>query len=269
VTAVKVLAEARKDLGLTGRPNKITRSYSSRNGSEFLRAAWCDQGVTEWGRRADSAGAVLPKGDRAYTIWHAEDGRGLGRWYAGTAANVKAHAKPGAIVFFDWDGSDAIGRIDHVGVVEKNLGDGRLQTIEANTSDAVMRRVRAANVIAGFWNPPYEEEDDMPSAKEIAEAVYDRFSSKVTADVWAAREKILDVGQEIDPRTALRQIWAYTKDGYQRDREILKQLGAQDATIKALVNALAARDSAIDADALIEQIRSEIENVSINLSVGK
>lgn len=268
MTAAKVLAEARKDLGLTGRPNKITRSYSSRNGSEFLRAAWCDQGVTEWGRRADSAGAVLPKGDRAYTIFHAEDGRSLGRWYAGTAANVKAHAKPGAIVFFDWDGTDAIGRIDHVGVVEKNLGDGRLQTIEANTSDAVMRRVRAANVIAGFWNPPYEE-DDMPSAKEIAEAVYDRLTGTVTKDLWAAKEGILDVGEELDPRTAIRQIWAYGKDGYAKNRLILKQLGAQQATIKALVDALAAKDSAINADELIEQIRSEIENVSINLSVGK
>jgi peptidoglycan hydrolase-like protein with peptidoglycan-binding domain len=162
VTAAQMLAEARTDLGLTGRPNRITRSYSSRNGSVFLEAPWCDQGVTEWARRSGDGPAVLPGGDRAYTIWHAEDGRDLGRWYAGTAANIKAHAKPGAIIFFDWGGSDGIPYIDHVGIVERNLGDGRIQSIEANTSDAVKRRVRGPSVIAGFWNPPYVDEPATP-----------------------------------------------------------------------------------------------------------
>ena len=157
MTAAKMLAEAREDLGLTGRPNRITRAYSSRNGDVFLEAPWCDQAVTEWGRRSSNADAVLPRGDRAYTVWHAEDGNDLGRWFAGTAANIKAHAEAGALVFFDWDGTDSRSRIDHIGVVEKNLGDGRVQTIEANTGDAVKRRVRSSSVIAGFWNPPYEQ----------------------------------------------------------------------------------------------------------------
>lgn len=168
MTAAGMLAEARKDLGLTGRPNKITRAYAERNGSEFLRAAWCDQGVTEWARRSGNGPAVLPDGDRAFTVWHAEDGRDLGRWFPGTVSNIKAHAEPGAIVFFDWDGTDVIGRIDHVGVVETVLPDGRIQTIEANTGDAVKRRVRAASVIAGFWNPPYAGESATPARPKPA-----------------------------------------------------------------------------------------------------
>lgn len=169
MTATRMLAEARRDLGLAGRPNRITRSYAERHGGAFLRAPWCNQAVTEWARRSGNAAAVLPAGDRAYTVWHAEDGEQLNRWYAGTAENIRKHARPGAIVFFDWGGSDRIGYIDHVGIVEKNLGDGRVQTIEGNTADACKRRVRSASVIAGFWNPDYSigiDEMDGTAAKQ-------------------------------------------------------------------------------------------------------
>lgn len=156
-----MLAAARRDLGLSGRPNSITRGYAKRNGEVYLTAPWCDQAVSEWARDSGNEGAVLPAGDRAYTVWHAEDGERLGRWYAGTASNIRRYARPGAIVFFDWGGSDAIAWIDHVGIVEQVLPDGRVQTIEGNTADSCKRRVRAANVVAGFWNPPYEDEKDL------------------------------------------------------------------------------------------------------------
>lgn len=268
MTAKAMLAAARKDLGLAGRPNRITRDYATRNGAEFLAVAWCQMSITWWARQSGNTEAVLPRGDRAFTVWHAEDGERLGRWHAGTVANIKKYARPGAVIYFDWAYTDRIAAIDHVGLVEKVLADGRVQTIEGNTGNACARRVRSADVIAGFWNPDYEE-DDMPSAKEIAEAVFDRFTGTVTDDVWAAREGLLDVGQKIDPKTALRQIWAYTKDGYARDREILKLLAAQDATIRTLADALAAQNAALDADALLDRIRTELENVSISLDVGK
>ena len=181
---------------------------------------------------------------------------------------IKKHAKPGAIVFFDWGGTDEIPKIDHVGIIEKVLDDGRVQTIEGNTDDACKRRVRSASVIAGFWNPPYEE-DDMPltdaDVKKIVAAVYDRLTHEVPPDVWAAREGILTPGQKIDPRTAWRQTWAYGKDGYHRLREILAKLDAQNAAIKALADALAARDAAINADELVERIRAEIASVTVRL----
>jgi hypothetical protein len=265
-----MLAAARRDLGLRGRPNRITLSYSSRNGAEFRTAPWCDQSITEWARASGNADAVLPKGDRAFTVWHAQDGADLGRWHAGTVDNIKRYAKPAAIVFFDWGGTNNIGQIDHVGLIERVLPDGRIQTIEANTgggSGAVLRRVRSADVVAGFWNPDYEG-DDMPSAKEIADAVYERLTGTVTKDVWAAREGLMEPGTKLDPRTFIRQAWAYGKDGYAQSRAIRAELGALNAAVKTLAEALAQRDTAIDADALVARIREEIAQVTVRLDVS-
>ncbi|MFD0902003.1 CHAP domain-containing protein [Actinomadura sediminis] len=159
--AQAILAEARKSLGMSGRPNAITREYASRHGDAFLSAPWCDMAVTYWARHSGTAEAVLPAGDRAYTPWHAADFQKIGSWHSGTTARVNA-AKPGDIVFFDWGESNTIGAIDHVGVVERVLGGGRVQTIEGNTGDACKRRVRGSGVIAGYGRPAYEEVDDMP-----------------------------------------------------------------------------------------------------------
>jgi hypothetical protein len=153
-SAKGMLAAARKSLGTKGRPNAITRDYASRHGKEFLKASWCDMAITFWARRSDNAGAVLPGGDRAYTVWHAQDFKKIGRWHSGTTANVN-RAKPGDIVFFDWGASNRVAAIDHVGVVEKVLGGGRVQTIEANTGNACKRRVRSSSVIAGLGRPAY------------------------------------------------------------------------------------------------------------------
>ncbi|MFB4297991.1 peptidoglycan-binding protein [Actinomadura sp. NTSP31] len=160
MTAASMLAEARKSLGMSGRPNTITKEYAARHGDEFLNASWCDMAITYWARHSGNAGAVLPAGDRAYTPWHAEDFQKAGRWHAGTTAQVDA-ARPGDIVFFDWGASNAISAIDHVGVVEKALGGGRVQTIEGNTSDACKRKVRGADVIAGYGRPDYSGDDWM------------------------------------------------------------------------------------------------------------
>ncbi|MFI7126007.1 CHAP domain-containing protein [Nonomuraea sp. NPDC050153] len=167
MTAESMLAAARRSLGLSGRPNYITQDYARRHGAEFLSAPWCAMAVTYWARESGNAAAVLPDGDRAYTVWFAEDGKDLGRWYPGTATAIREHAEPGAIVFFDWDGTNTISKIDHVGVIEKNLGDGRVQTIEGNTGDACKRRVRAAAVIAGFWNPPYKTSVPTSTTEQI------------------------------------------------------------------------------------------------------
>lgn len=111
------------------------------------------------------------------------------------------------------------------------------------------------------------QEDDMPTAKEIADAVYEKFSHEVAAGVWAEREGILAAGQKIEPRTAFRQIWAYAKDGYHRHREILARLDAQDVTIRALVAALATHDTEIDVEALLGRIRAELERVTVRLAI--
>jgi len=155
-TAASVLNEAHKHLGLRGRPNVFTRWYAGLHGSEYLNAAWCNMKVTYDARHSGTDKAVLVKGDRAYTVYHAEDFQDAGLWKSGTTDNITKYAYPGCVVFFDWGGTNVIGAIDHVGYVVKNLGDGRLITIEGNTSDMVALRVRGADVIAGFGTPKYE-----------------------------------------------------------------------------------------------------------------
>lgn len=154
-TSSRMIAAARANLGMRGRPNAITREYAGRHGNAFLRAAWCDMAVTYWARHSGNTAAVLPGGDRAYTVWHAQDFKKRGHWHEGTRANVD-RARPGDVVFFDWGATDRIEAIDHVGVVEKVLGGGRVQTIEGNTSDSCARRVRSYTVIAGYGRPTYD-----------------------------------------------------------------------------------------------------------------
>ena len=61
----------------------------------------------------------------------------------------------GDMVSFDWDGD---GGGDHVGIVEKVLGDGVYQTIEGNVSNSVGRRTRyASNILFGI-RPRYDAE---------------------------------------------------------------------------------------------------------------
>ncbi|TMZ64838.1 CHAP domain-containing protein, partial [Klebsiella pneumoniae] len=75
--------------------------------------------VTRWAVESGNYAAVCFGTDYAYTVWHAQRFQRAGRWYWGASG-----ARPGDIVFFDWGGSNSISRIDHVGIVEANLGGG-------------------------------------------------------------------------------------------------------------------------------------------------
>jgi hypothetical protein len=50
-------------------------------------------------------------------------------------------------------------------------------------------------------------------------------------------------------------------------RSLNKMVAAQNVTIKALADALKARDNAIDVDALVARIESAIEGVTVQLNV--
>lgn len=74
---------------------------------------------------------------------------------------LKAHGqwgttpKPGALVFFDWDGSRDLDRIDHVALVIEKLADGRIHTVEGNTANMVAERYRSTGAIVGYGYPGY------------------------------------------------------------------------------------------------------------------
>lgn len=68
----------------------------------------------------------------------------IGRW--------SSTPQEGAHIFFTFPG-EGVG-VNHVGLVERVLDNGVVQTIEGNTEDAVRRRNRRA-YIAGYGLPPY------------------------------------------------------------------------------------------------------------------
>ncbi|GAA0370807.1 CHAP domain-containing protein [Actinoallomurus spadix] len=112
---------------------------------DYTDANWCDMFVTWVGTQAGVAGI----GGDAFAPAHAEWFKAQGRW--GTTP------KPGAVVFFAWDGGKDIDDIDHVGLVIKDNGDGTIQTVEGNTDDAVKVRTRDSDVIVGYGYPEYTQ----------------------------------------------------------------------------------------------------------------
>lgn len=68
------------------------------------------------------------------------------------------NAKPGDIIFFNWPGTSRT--IDHTGFVEGKQADGRVITLEGNTTLAngnggVARRVRSTVLVSSILRPPY------------------------------------------------------------------------------------------------------------------
>ncbi|WP_101791039.1 peptidoglycan recognition protein family protein [Nonomuraea indica] len=94
-----------------------------------------------------------------------------------------------------------------------------------------------------------QQEDDDVSAKDVwGYEIPVEWGSKENPS-WQAKSILVNAGQRL--------------------RNIEAKLDAQHATIKALADALAARDGSVDVDALMARIRSEIESVTVRLDVGE
>ncbi|MFI6926589.1 CHAP domain-containing protein [Nonomuraea spiralis] len=161
VTAAQVLATAKAQVGTTedanGGGTKFQKWYASsqragetvaRDGGsrqDYVNAAWCSMFVSWVG---EQTGARPQVGWDAYTVAHA-------KWFA---ANDRwgTEAKPGAVVFFAWNGSKDLSAIQHVGFVVKDNGDGTISTIEGNTGNGkVEERVRPTSQVVGYGYPSY------------------------------------------------------------------------------------------------------------------
>lgn len=140
-TAADVLRIARSQIGYEEGPNNDTK-YGIDYGMNHV--FWCQQFVW-WVFRNAGAGGEMPK--TAVT-------RVAYPWYRKHRRIVRVRdAKPGDVVWFDF--SSTLKPVSHVGIVEKNLGGGRLQTIEGNTNTAgsrsggaVLRKVRSTRIVA-------------------------------------------------------------------------------------------------------------------------
>jgi hypothetical protein len=111
----------------------------------YANAPWCAMFVSWVGEKAGARASV---GWDAYTVTYADWFKDNKRW--GTVA------KPGSVVFYDWNGAKTTSAIDHVGLVKKDNGDGTITTIEGNTGNGkVEERVRPTSQVVGYGYPAY------------------------------------------------------------------------------------------------------------------
>ncbi|MGJ6960973.1 CHAP domain-containing protein [Streptosporangium sp. G11] len=110
--------------------------------ADYTAAPWCDMYLS-WA--AEKLGYQEWVGQFAYTVYHAQWFRQQDAW--GTVP------KPGAIVFFDWSGSNRVDHIDHVGIVTRVEGD-RIHTIEGNIDGGIAKRKeRDTGKVVGYGYP--------------------------------------------------------------------------------------------------------------------
>ncbi|MEU9025934.1 CHAP domain-containing protein [Actinomadura sp. NPDC048394] len=114
----------------------------AKSASVYKGQSWCDMFVSWLGQNTGAKGM----GADAYTVSHAQ-------WFKKTGRFGQT-PKPGAVVFFAWNGGGIKG-IDHVGIVVKDNHDGTINTIEGNTGNAVKQKVRDTSTVAGYGYPEY------------------------------------------------------------------------------------------------------------------
>jgi len=126
----------------------------------FSEGAWCQMLISWAAEQAGIPDTVIPR--MAYTPYAAQWFKDRGQW--GQTPRV------GALIYFDWGGSKRIEAIDHVGVVTAVLSDGRVRTLEGNTSNQLQEHTRNPRYgVAGFAYPDY-----VAAAKDWMEEIVDK-----------------------------------------------------------------------------------------------
>jgi len=157
VTADKLLALARGELGVTERPagsNKV-KYNTAYYGREVSGAGypWCCTFVWWLFQQAGASALFYGGGRTAYCptllTYHKKQG-------------VRGDYRPGDVIFFNFSGKTSAA---HVGICEGWDGE-HITTIDGNTGSgneanggAVMRRTRHKKYIVGAYRPAYEEEE--------------------------------------------------------------------------------------------------------------
>jgi hypothetical protein len=139
--AARMVAMAQAEVGQAEQPPGSNNSpriaqYRSATAGAPGPGPWCAY-FTSWLAR----GAGVPVGDHgqgfgsvdALYAWAQKSGRAV-------PASSGQNPKPGDLIVWD----------EHIGVVESVLPDGRIQTIEGNSSDRVSRRVHAKGDAIGY-----------------------------------------------------------------------------------------------------------------------
>lgn len=113
--------EGRSDSGIWNNDNAYGAWYGM-NGS-----AWCAQFVSWCADRAGYLGATIPRHAYTPTGWNWFKARGL----------TPTSAQAGDVFYvYGYVASEGRSRVHHVGLVERVLEDGYIQTVEGNTNDS-------------------------------------------------------------------------------------------------------------------------------------
>ena len=175
-----VLAEALRHRGTIENPVGSNRQkFGEQYG--WNGVAWCNIFVSRVGFAV--AGDYDLLGKFASTI-------ACARWWEGQG-RFGREPRPGATVFFDWDGGRSIDAIDHIGLVIEPLGNGRVRTIEGNAaipgkSDGVWVHERSTKFIVGYGYPSYSGAPAQRGAARAAETAGTASRGKVRAATGAA-----------------------------------------------------------------------------------
>lgn len=107
------------------------------------------------------------------------------------------YAKPGDVVYFDWEGDD---ESDHVGIVESNnTTSAYLTTIEGNTDNGqVLRKTRYYGSVIGVVRP------DFAGSSTPSETVDKSVTFRISTD--SSGKKWLTAGKQCDGTKAIRWI---------------------------------------------------------------
>ncbi|MCW2903535.1 MAG: domain containing protein [Streptosporangiaceae bacterium] len=123
---------------------KVTVRRDGGSVKGYKNAAWCSIFISWLGHKLKFNKQM---GNDAWTVAHAQWFKEHGRW---------GHKpKAGAVVFFSWSGGSSVDDIDHVGLVTKKLGHGRIRTIEGNKDDSVTKQTRSTSLVVGYGYPDY------------------------------------------------------------------------------------------------------------------
>lgn len=179
-TVKELLTVARGELGNTENPAGSNRSkyglWYGWNGVPWcmIFIMWCFAQVgVKLPKRTASCGDLM-RAAQAAECWVTRDFR------------------PGDVVIFDFPGGAAT---DHCGIVEMELPDYGVQSIEGNTSQSgsqsnggmVCRKNRPGKYIVGAVRPKFDAEEDIMTGKEIYDALND-YLKKQSVPSWAREE---------------------------------------------------------------------------------
>ena len=185
-TANELLAIARKQIGVCESPpsSNNVRYNTWYYGREVMGSAypWC-MAFVQW--VFAQAGVKLPlRTASCGQLMNAA--KAAGCW-------VTTGFLPGDVVIYDFPGGAAT---DHCGIVETELPDYGVQSIEGNTSQSgsqsnggqVCRKNRPSKYIVGAIRPEFDpEKEDAMTGKEIYDALQD-YLKKQPAPDWARAE---------------------------------------------------------------------------------